>query len=143
MNAGSVINSYKTVFGITDEKAKEMYLLTNGYPFAFQVLGYLCWAKGGADALEQILPVYDQYLDEYVYSKIWSELSDNDKRIMKTISETDVNDVTEIRNKLDMSTEMFSVYRKRLIHKGLIIPDGYGKVREVLPRFDVFCNTQI
>lgn len=57
-----------------------MTALTKGYPFAFQVLGYLYWENRKSHSIEEILPEYDQYLDEYVYSKIWSELSELDKK---------------------------------------------------------------
>lgn len=143
LNAGAVINSYKNIFKISDEKAREMYTYTWGYPFAFQVLGYLCWEHGGADSLENVLPVYDQYLDEYVYSKIWSEMSDTDRNVIKEMSESGENSVTVIRKKLNMETEKFSVYRRRLIDKGLITGEGYGKVKIILPRFDVFVKTQL
>ena len=41
--------------------------------------------KNGIDIqpLEDIMPEYDQYLDEYVYSKIWAELSPKDKEILR------------------------------------------------------------
>ena len=142
LNAGAVINSYKKIFDISDEKAGEMYRLTNGYPFAFQVLGYLCWEHGGADRLDVILPEFDQYLDEYVYSKIWAELSPTDKKVLRTVSEIKEDNVAVIREKAEMSTEKFSVYRKRLINKGVITASGYGKVMMALPRFDVFVMTQ-
>ena len=45
LNAGAVVSSYSNTFNISDEKAREMYTLTKGYPFAFQVLGYLCWGR--------------------------------------------------------------------------------------------------
>ena len=142
LNAGAVINSYKMIFNIPEQTAKKMYAYTNGYPFAFQVLGYLCWENGGAESLEKILPVYDQYLDEYVYSKIWSELSAVDKSLIKEMSESGSNDVTHIRKNLDMDTSSFSVYRKRLIDKGLVAADGHGRLKLLLPRFDVFVGTQ-
>lgn len=41
--------------------------LTKGYPFAFQVLGYLTWNNGGD--YNGILGEYEQYLSEFVYDK--------------------------------------------------------------------------
>ena len=47
LNNAAIINKYKTIFNISPEKAAQMAGLTKGYPFAFQVLGYLTWNNGG------------------------------------------------------------------------------------------------
>ena len=51
------------------------------------------------------MPEYDQYLDDYVYSKIWSELSETDKRVLSVIAMSGQTKVSEIRNELGMSSE--------------------------------------
>ena len=114
LNNAAIINKYKTIFNISPEKAAQMAGLTKGYPFAFQVLGYLYWENRDKKTLEQILPEYDQYLDEYVYSKIWSELSDLDKKIVTEMSLSGETQVKALRERLDMKSELFSVYRERL-----------------------------
>ena len=124
------------------EVAGELASLTKGYPFAFQVLGYLYWENRDKKTLEQILPEYDQYLDEYVYSKIWSELSDLDKKIVTEMSLSGETQVKALRERLDMKSELFSVYRERLKRKGVIISKEYGKVTLALPRFDEFVKIQ-
>ena len=40
------MNKYKTIFKIESEQAAKMAELYKGYPFAFQVLGYLTWNHG-------------------------------------------------------------------------------------------------
>ena len=50
--------------------------------------------------------------------------------------------VTAIRKSIGMSTEKFSVYRKRLLNKGVIQQAGYGELAFTLPRFDVFIKMQ-
>lgn len=61
--------------------------LTRGYPFAFQVLGYLTWNHSGH--YEAVLEEYEQYLSEFVYDKIWSELSQKDRIVARGIAETE------------------------------------------------------
>ena len=112
--------------------------LTKGYPFAFQVLGYLYWEYRADKKLEEILPEYDQYLDEYVYSKIWSELSMQDKEILTVISVTGETRVKNIRESLNMNSNLFSVYRERLKRKGVVDTREYGRMSLALPRFDEF-----
>lgn len=116
--------------------------LTKGYPFAFQVLGYLYWENRETKSLEEILPEYDQYLEEYVYSKIWSELSGLDKKILIDIALTGENRVKVIREHLGMKSELFSVYRERLKRKGVIDTGEYGSISMALPRFDEFVKMQ-
>ena len=41
--------------------------LTKGYPFAFQVLGYLTWNHHGD--YNAVRGEYEQYLSEFVYDK--------------------------------------------------------------------------
>ena len=54
-----------------------MARLIKGYPFAFQILGYLKWENGGT--VDDILPKFDEELTVYAYEKIWSELSELDR----------------------------------------------------------------
>lgn len=115
-----------------------MALLTEGYPFAFQVLGYLYWLKGGKGNISDLLGAYDRYLDEYVYEKIWSETSELDKKVLIAIATCDDKRVKAIRNELNMTSELFSVYRERLKRKGVINTKEYGKIRFFLPRFSTF-----
>lgn len=137
LNLSSISLQYRKVFDISDDEAREMAALTKGYSYAFQVLGYIRWEEK-TKSLEGLMPMYDQYLDEYVYRKIWSELSANDKRVIYAISETGDSRVTKIREHLGMSTSEFSVYRDRIKRKGLINTADYGRITLVLPRFDVF-----
>lgn len=69
LNYTAIRKQYMDIFSLDIDAAGELASLTKGYPFAFQVLGYLYWENRDKKTLEQILPEYDQYLDEYVYSK--------------------------------------------------------------------------
>ena len=64
LNYTAIKSHYMRIFDINDEMADKMTLLTRGYPFAFQVLGYLYWDNRKDHTLEDIMPEYDQYLDE-------------------------------------------------------------------------------
>lgn len=138
LNYTAVRKQYMDIFGLDMEAAGEMTGLTKGYPFAFQVLGYLYWENRDTKPLEEILPEYDQYLEEYVYDKIWSELSELDRRILVEMSVSGETRVKRIREKLDMKSELFSVYRERLKRKGVLDTSKYGEVSFILPRFAEF-----
>lgn len=113
-----------------------MAKLTKGYPFAFQVLGYFMWNSEGK--LNDILDEYSQYLEEYVYEKIWSELSNKDREIAYGIAMTKTGKISEIRAFLKLNTNEFNPYRKRLIKRGIINGDVRGYVTFTLPLFEEF-----
>jgi energy-coupling factor transporter ATP-binding protein EcfA2 len=143
LNLTAVRAHYKDAFNLGDEQADRMAQLTKGYSFAFQVLGYLYWEQRSEKSLDDILPEYDQYLEEYVYSKIWSELSELDKKIMTEMSLTGETRVKNLRERLDMTSELFSVYRDRLKRKGVVSTAVYGHVSLILPRFEEFVKTRL
>lgn len=139
----AVCQHYMDIFRLDKESARKMAALTRGYPFAFQVLGYLYWEHRDTKTVQEILPEYDQYLEEYVYSKIWSEMSEKDKEIMQNLAESGEIKVKDLREQLEMSSEQFSVYRERLKRKGVIDTRKYGKISMALPRFEDFIKMRM
>lgn len=100
-----------------------------------QVLGYFAWKK--QPDIEVIMDDYRSYLEEYVYEKIWSELSVQDKKICHAIASTESAKIADIREFLNIDTNHFNPYRKRLLRKGLV--DGErGYLRFTLPLFEDF-----
>jgi hypothetical protein len=141
LNIGMIAKKYGEVFGIDESEALPMAKETRGYPFAFQVLGYLCW-KNNAKWTD-VLAEYSQYLEEYVYEKLWSELSAQDKAVLRAMSECQDRKVEVIRDKAGKDSANFSVYRKRLLKKGIIISPEYGYLDFALPRFREFVTHTI
>ena len=66
-----------------------------------------------------------QYLSEFVYDKIWSELSLKDRQVAIGIAQVPDGKILDIRNLLDMETNEFNPYRKRLIKKGILSGDMF------------------
>lgn len=142
LNYTAVRKHYMDIFELDVSLAEKMTVLTKGYPFAFQVLGYLYWENRETKTIDDILPEYDQYLEEYVYAKIWSELSELDKKILTEILKSGESRVKNIRERLKIKSELFSVYRERLKRKGVIDTREYGKITFALPRFAEFVENQ-
>ena len=136
LNNGAIVNKYKTIFNISQEQASQMAELTKGYPFAFQVLGYLTWNNNGD--YRAVLGEYEQYLSEFVYDKIWSELSTKDRAVAKAIADVKNGKIKDIREQLGMETNEFNPYRKRLIRKGIVSGEMRGYVYFTLPLFDKY-----
>lgn len=131
-----IMQKYKEIFTLEDDNALAMARATEGYPFAYQVLGYLCFKN--KTSYENVIFEFDSYLEEYVYEKIWSELSNVDKVILSAMAKIASTKVANIRDVLNMDSNNFNVYRKRLLRKGIVKNSAYGHLNFSLPRFREF-----
>ena len=131
---------YQSIFQIPEKQAVEMARLSGGYPFAFQLLGYLTWNQGGQ--YKEVIQEYQQSLYEYVYHKIWTELSPKDRVVLRGIAEAHDSSVKTVKEHLKMSDNEWAPYRQRLIRKGIIDASERGKVRLTLPLFQNFIRDQ-
>ena len=131
-----IMQKYKEEFEINEEEALAMAKETMGYSFAYQVLGYLCFTR--KKPWRDLLPEFDAYLEEYVYEKIWSELSAKDKAVLSAMCEENPAKVENIRKRLNISSNAFTVYRSRLLKKGIVYSPNYGQLAFSLPRFREF-----
>ena len=143
LNLAAITNSYQELLNITKEEALILAKETKGYAYAYQVLGHLVFEKKNPIVDDSLYAKYDQYLEEYVYEKMYSELSSNDKKILKAFESDSVNSVENLLNKSKMKKNVFSVYRDRLIKRGIIESPEYGKLSLKLPRFYEFLERQI
>ena len=141
LHIGSIAKFYQGVFGLNDDDSLEMARATKGYSFAFQVLGYLCYQK--SEHWTNVLDEYSHYLDDFVYDKIWSELSAKDKQVVYAMASVADARVVAIRKKMKMSASLFSGYRDRLLKKGIVTSPDYGRLEFTLPRFREFALGQI
>lgn len=143
LNLAAITNSYQELLNITKEEALLLAKETKGYAYAYQVLGHLVFEKQNPKLDDKLYAKYDQYLEEYVYEKMYSELSSNDKKLLKAFTSDDINSVDNLLLKSKMKKNVFSVYRDRLIKRGIIESPEYGKLLLKLPRFYEFLERQI
>jgi len=135
LNIGIIADNYRKNLNVDDEEALRMAKLTKGYSFAFQVVGYFSWRHNG-QLTEGAMADVKQYLDDYAYEKIWSELSRGDRNVAWAIANSPSSKVRDIRERAHMSTNQFNPYRDRLIKKGIIDGATYGHVYFTLPLFE-------
>lgn len=136
LNTKLVAKEYMRVFGISEEEANRMAAIVQGYPYAYQVLGYLCYKNN--TSYENVLDELDAYLGQYVYEKIMSEVSKKDSAVIIALAKSKSGSVKEIRDNCQLKTEEFSVYRHRLIKKKIVKPTKYAYLEFNLPRFKQF-----
>ncbi|MCR5292784.1 MAG: winged helix-turn-helix domain-containing protein [Eubacterium sp.] len=137
-----IIQKYKDIFDIDEDKARELAFITKGYAFAFQALGALYWENRSTKTIEDILPLLDGMLDDFVYKKIWSTCSARDKEILIAISK-DGTSIKTICEKTGIKNSSFSRYKERLERKGLITSPAYGQISLSLPRFYEVISTYV
>ena len=127
---------YKETLGIGEDKAIHLAHMTKGYPFAFQTIGYFTWEN--PDDPEKAAAEAKEYLIEFAYNKIWSELSGKDREVVRAIAQVPSGEIFQIRKALDYTSNQFNPYRDRLIKSGIITGEESGLVEFTLPFFDAF-----
>lgn len=135
-----ISESYKNIFNINEKLSTDLALLTKGYPFAYQVVGYLF---GKYKDLKNIILEYDQYLAIYVYDKIYSSLSEKEVELIKSFPSNEFISVKEILSNTKLNQKEFSVYRDRLIKRGLLDGSKRGYLSFTLPRFAEYLKKQL
>ena len=137
LNMGSIAANYRNVLGVSHEASLEMAKITRGYSFAFQVLGYYTWEDQNRD-YRSALPLVRAYLEDSVYVKIWSELSQSDKLFLKNVVNSGSGKAEVIKQLMQIDNGKYSVYRSRLIKSGILDGDKHGYVSVTLPMFEEF-----
>ena len=136
LNTYRMSEIYEKQLRIGKENATFLAKLTKGYSFAFQVIGYFTYNNKGD--YEASVSDIRQYLDEYVYDKIWMELSEKETKILGCLAEGNCMEVKEIKEMLKLKPNEFSVYRDRLIKKGVLDGSKRGRLDFALPFFDEY-----
>lgn len=75
-----------------------------------------------------------------IYEKIWIELPEREREIVKVIAEGH-NSIKEIREIVNITSSDMSSYRNRLNKKGFIDISQRGKITFILPRFEDIIQT--
>ena len=131
----SITTKYKRFLRLDMEEARSLALETKGYAYAYQVLGSLYFNKTDSENLEDIMDKYDEIIFSESYEKIWEELTDSEKELVKIIYEYKTRE--DILNHMK-NPQNYSEFRKNLIKGGIIAETGRGTVDFALPHFDTF-----
>lgn len=136
----AIKNSYIRTLDVDEETAESLASLCKGYGFGYQLLGYLYFRRKKLD--EELLEEFDYELRINAYDKIWASTSENERRIAKVLCSAEEVPVSSIIAQTGFKEKDFSVYRERLIRKGVAISKRRGFLSLALPRFDVFISQQ-
>lgn len=113
-----------------------------GYPYFLQLMGYEAWnAAAAVEASTIDVPAANTGIASgrreasRVYRSRLAEVPDTERRYLRAVAELDADDRTSSRiaAHLDGTASGWAWARARLIERGLLRPDGYGKVAFALP----------
>ena len=147
LSINSIARSYRNILEIDQSVSEHMAHLTKGFAFAYQVLGYLYWKnikeKRKYDSVDDLIPEYEDTLENYVYEKIWTELPAKEQKIVGVLSKNNSTRISDIRNELGLSSGEMSVYRDRLNKRGLVDASRFGYLSLKLPQFGEIIRARI
>lgn len=138
LSIAAISYQYQKFLDCNKETSIRLAKLTKGYAYAYQVLGYLLFKQHKKDVDDDVLSLFDEYLREYVYDKVYDELSLVERKIIKGFDTNEEMSVKDLTKNVNINEKTMSVYRARLIKKGIINSLGYGKIEFALPRFKEF-----
>lgn len=117
---------YRLKLSLDIDTAKEMAAITKGYAYAFQELGVLYFRKKENESLKDVVSALKAELFAYSYEKIWEELSENDRFLIRLLSGKEEYKREELIVLMGEKKGLYSMYRDRLIKKGLVnVRQGY------------------
>jgi len=123
---------------------------TEGFPFLIQLIGYQMWRQNPGrkqitfeDAVEGVVAAQVD-LERMVFARTYRDLSDKDLAFINAmLDDSEYSKMSDIAERLNVSTKFASVYRKRLIEQGIIGSRGHGKVAFDLPMFKEYLQNRL
>ena len=138
LNLVRMTEMYRKFLEVNQEEALLLAKMTRGYAYAFQELGVIYFKNNKSMPLEDLTMDLKAELFAYSYEKIWEELSPSDRFLVKILSSKDDLKREEILQLMGDKSANYSVYRDRLLRRGIIGVTKYGHVSLVLPYFSEY-----
>jgi energy-coupling factor transporter ATP-binding protein EcfA2 len=142
---------YKEVFITYDKNpaniASEAAILTSGYPYLVQLIGYYLWEISdkhiNSAKLNFCMKQAKQDLFQNVHALVYRDLSVKDKEFVLAMCEDDgISRFSDIVLRLGVKKGYASKYRQRLLDTGLVQREGHGELSFTLPFMKEFIKTQ-
>lgn len=143
-----VKKSYARAFAghriVNEDTLLRITRLTEGYAYAFQLLGYDLWEASDTEitdtTVECVLPDYKNDLYRNAYMKIYQSLTPREQDFVNAMAESKemAVPVEEIGRKLGKEKNYISVYRRRLIDAQVVCAPRRGCLQFTLPLFQDF-----
>ncbi|PCI43778.1 MAG: AAA family ATPase [Proteobacteria bacterium] len=133
--------------GVRFDKAalKEIFRLTQGYPYFLQEWGYQAWNRAESSPIE-LSVIQDasklvlQRLDENFFRVRFDRLTPTEKKFLRTMAELGSGSQRTSRIADSLGVEIGSIgpVRAKLIHKGMVFSPSFGELAFTVPLFDEY-----
>jgi hypothetical protein len=134
----------------TEDAVKEIYRLTEGYPYFIQEWGYQTWnyaTKSPIDieAVRHASEVVMNRLDENFFRVRFDRLTPKEKIYLRAMAEIGEGPYRsgQIAKLLNENTSALATTRANLISKGMVYSPTYGEMAFTVPLFDQFMRRAI
>lgn len=120
LNTVRMSEMYKKQLPVESDEALRMAKCTKGYAYAFQELGVLYFRKRSTERLEDLIPDFKAELFAYSYEKIWEEMTEADRFLVRLLTEKEEYKREEVLKLMGDKSGNYSVYRDRLLKRGIL-----------------------
>lgn len=138
LNLIRMTDMYRKFLEVSQDDALNFAKMTKGYAYAFQELGVIFFKNNLNMSIEELVMELKSELFAYSYEKIWEEMSPSDRFLVKILSSKDDFKREEILQMMADKAANYSVYRDRLLRRGIISVTKYGHVSLALPFFSEY-----
>ena len=137
LNKYDIVYMYEKLLNIDSAEAKSIEEVTNGYAYAYQVIGSLYFTKKSSETIDDLMPEFERILFKDSYELIWKTLTNTEKEVIRCIFKSQDGKAEKVKA-LMSNPSAYSVYRDRLINKHLVDGNTRGYLRINLPRFEKY-----
>lgn len=127
------------------EALREIFRLTQGYPYFLQEWGYQAWNRAeaspiGASVLHETNDIVLQRLDENFFRVRFDRLTPREKTYLRAMAELGPGPsrTGDIADKLGVKITTLGPVRASLIKKGMVYSPSHGEMAFTVPLFDAF-----
>lgn len=138
----AIAKSYETILNLSAENAMKCASLTEGYASAYQILGSILYENEKKDIDNHILDQFDILLAEINYDKLWEDLSATEKKFLFGLYQQKENKASIVIKNSGIDQTYYSIYRKRLVRRGVLTSSTYGYLSFALPRLYLYIKRQ-
>jgi hypothetical protein len=124
---------------------KEIYRLTQGYPYFLQEWGYQSWNRAEASPIalqvvREATPLVIRRLDENFFRVRFDRLTPGERTFLRAMAGLDpsARHSGDIADALGVKINSIGPARAQLIKKGMIYSPAYGEMAFTVPLFDEF-----
>lgn len=135
---------------IDGDALKEIFRLTNGYPYFLQEWGYQAWnqAKGSPITLQDVLEtsqLVTPRLDQNFFRVRFDRLTPTEKKFLRAMAQLGPGPYRtgDIAHCLGVTNSRLGPVRASLIKKGMIYSPAHGDMAFTVPLFDEFMRRAI